>query len=93
MIDEAAFRGVILGMLLLTGMAPLVAILIQALVYALSTRTGARGRPLPILLVTFGVGLASGWVTVLTLGIGAAFIGHGLFSNTSIHSANAPTWM
>jgi hypothetical protein len=78
LIDEAAFRGVLLGLLLLSGMDPPIAIVVQALVYSLATRTGARGRPIPILLVTVGIGLVSGWVTVLTAGIGAAFIGHGI---------------
>ena len=44
LIDEVAFRGAILGLLLLTGLEPTAANAIQALLYALATRLGAPGR-------------------------------------------------
>ncbi len=75
-IDEATFRGALLGFLLLTGMDPRVAIVIQALVYALATRTGSRGWGGYPLLLSLGIGLVCGWVTVWTGAIGAAFLGH-----------------
>src|SRR3972149_1879636 len=50
-IDEAAFRGLLFAFLLGTGMDGSAANLIQAVVYALSTRLGGRGRDL------YGVGL------------------------------------
>jgi len=43
-IDEATFRGAVLGLLLLTGLDPAVAVVIQGLLYVLATRTGAPGR-------------------------------------------------
>ena len=74
--DEAVFRGILLGLLLMTPMNPNLANLTQALLYALATRLGAPGRPWYMLAVMIAIGLASGWLTVITGGIGAAFIGH-----------------
>ncbi|MDA8238348.1 MAG: CPBP family intramembrane metalloprotease [Chloroflexi bacterium] len=75
-LDEAAFRGAILGMLLLGGLDPLPAVVIQALLYALATRTGAPGRSRYMLALTLGIGLFGGWLTVLTGAIGASFLAH-----------------
>src|SRR5690242_104030 len=61
-VDEVAFRGAVLGLLLLTGMPATVAIVIQALLYALATRLGAPGRNRWMLLMAIGVGLAGGWL-------------------------------
>ena len=76
LVDEVAFRGAILGILLLTGLEPTVANVIQALLYALATRLGAPGRNRWMLLMAIGIGLAGGWVTAVTGGIAAAFLGH-----------------
>ncbi|MFL5755929.1 MAG: CPBP family intramembrane glutamic endopeptidase [Chloroflexota bacterium] len=75
-VDEAIFRGLVLGFLVNVGLQPVLAILIQALVYTLTTRVAARDRPLYMLPLTLAIGLVSGWLTVLTGGIGAAFLGH-----------------
>jgi membrane protease YdiL (CAAX protease family) len=75
-VDEAAFRGVLLGLLLAIGVPASAAILVQALLYVLATRVGSTGRYRYTFLVTLGIGLVAGWVTVLTGGIGAAVIGH-----------------
>jgi hypothetical protein len=75
-VDEVAFRGAVLGMLLLTGLEPTVANVIQTLLYALATRLGAPGRNRWMLIMAIGVGLAGGWVTAVTGGIAAAFLGH-----------------
>jgi hypothetical protein len=77
-IDEAAFRGVALGVLLALGIEPWLAIVIQALLYALATRTGAPGRVPYMLALALGIGLVGGWLTVETGAIGAAFIGHAI---------------
>lgn len=74
-VDEAAFRGILLGMMLAIGVDPAFAVVVQALVYALATRLGRRGRHPYMLLVALGIGLIGGWVTVRTGGIGAAFFG------------------
>ena len=62
-IDEVAFRGAVLGALLLTGLDPTAANVIQAIVYALATRLGAPGRNRWLLVMALGIGLAGGWVT------------------------------
>ena len=66
------------GFLLMTPMNPNLANLTQALLYALATRLGAPGRPWYMLAAMIAIGLASGWLTVITGGIGAAFIGHAI---------------
>lgn len=76
LIDEAAFRGILLGFLLGLGVSPLWAVVGQALVYALATRLGAPGRDRWMLVFALGIGLVAGWLTALTAGIGAAFLGH-----------------
>lgn len=76
LVDEVAFRGVILGFLLLAGLDPVPAIVLQALVYALATRTGARGRDPYLVVLSLAIGLVGGWLTVATGGIGAAFLAH-----------------
>ncbi len=75
-IDEATFRGIVLGFLLLAGMEPWLAVVTQALLYTLATRTGAPGRVPYMLFLSLGIGLLGGWLTVVTGAIGAAFIGH-----------------
>lgn len=77
-IDEAAFRGMLLGFILLAGpgIDGGTANLIQALVYALATRLGAPGRDRYMLVLALLIGLGAGWLTLATGGIGAAFLGH-----------------
>ncbi len=75
-VDEVAFRGAVLGLLLMTGLEPTAANVIQAILYALTTRLGAPGRNRWMLVMAIGVGLAGGWVTAVTGGIAAAFLGH-----------------
>jgi hypothetical protein len=79
-IDEAVFRGIILGLLLAAEVPVEPAIVVQALAYSLITRLAARDRPLGVLLLSLAVGVVGGWVTVQTAGIGAAFLGHALTS-------------
>ncbi len=77
-IDEAAFRGILLGLLLFYDWPVQYAIGFQAVVYALATRLGAPGRPRALLLLALLTGLIGGWLTVATAGIGAAFLAHAL---------------
>jgi hypothetical protein len=77
-IDEALFRGVILGVFLLWGWPPALAIAAETIVYALATRLGAPGRSLLQLLVVVGIGVVGGVLVVLTAGIGAAVLGHAI---------------
>jgi hypothetical protein len=77
-LDEAVFRGIVFGLLISTTMNPNLANLVQALLYALATRLGAPGRPWYMLVSVLAIGLAGGWLTGITGGIGAAFLGHAI---------------
>lgn len=76
--DEAVFRGALLGFLVIGGVNPTLAVLAQAALYSLATRLGAPGRNRSMFLLSMGIGLVAGWATVLTGGIAAAIIGHGV---------------
>jgi membrane protease YdiL (CAAX protease family) len=79
-LDEALFRGVVLGTLLAVGMPDAAAIVAAALAYVLIARMAARGRHPYMLALTLAMGLAFGWATVVTGGLGAAVIGHAVTS-------------
>ncbi|MGZ8563571.1 MAG: CPBP family glutamic-type intramembrane protease, partial [Candidatus Limnocylindria bacterium] len=78
LIDEAAFRGALFGLLLSTGLDPTLSNIIQALLYTLTTRLGAPGRDRYLLLMALAMGLVGGWLTAATGGIAAAFLGHAI---------------
>lgn len=75
-IDEVTFRGAIFGTLIGLGLEANASNLVQTLLYALSTRLGAPGRDRYLLATTIGIGLIGGWLTAVTGGIAAAFLGH-----------------
>ena len=75
-IDEATFRGAIFGTLLTLGLEANLANVMQALLYALTTRLGAPGRDRYLMVLTLAIGLIGGWLTAVTGGIAAAFLGH-----------------
>lgn len=75
-VDEAVFRGALLGFLILGGIDPTLALLTQAIIYTLATRLGAPGRNRMMFLLALAIGLVAGWATLLTGGIAASFIGH-----------------
>jgi hypothetical protein len=75
-IDEATFRGAIFGTLLTLGFEANLANIIQTLLYALTTRLGAPGRDRYLLVLTLAIGIIGGWLTAVTGGIAAAFLGH-----------------
>ncbi len=77
-IDEAAFRGILLGYVLFLGVPVVPAVIGQALLYALATRLAAPGRGLWMVTFALGIGLIAGWLTALTDGIAAAFLGHAI---------------
>jgi len=93
-VDEAVFRGIVFGFLITFGIEPNVANVMQALLYALATRTGAPGRPKTMLVVMLAIGLVGGWLTGYTGGIGAAFLGHAItrlaFFLTTGHPGGIP---
>jgi hypothetical protein len=76
LVDEATFRGALLGTLVWIGVSQVSAILLATLVYVLVTRLAAPGRHPFMLLLAFGLGVFGGWATIATGGIGAAIIGH-----------------
>ena len=75
-IDEATFRGALLGTLIWIGLPQVSSVLVAAFVYVLVTRLAAPGRHRVMMLLALGLGLLGGWATVVTGGIGAAIIGH-----------------
>jgi hypothetical protein len=75
-IDEATWRGILLGLLLGSNWPAWGAIGFQAVLYALATRLGSPGRPRAMLWLSLGIGLVGGWVTVATGGIGAILVAH-----------------
>ena len=77
-IDEAVFRGAVLGYFLLVTDNSNLAILGSAVVYVLATRLGAPGRDKYMFVLALLIGLVGGWATLLTGGIGAAFLGHAI---------------
>jgi hypothetical protein len=77
-VDEATFRGILLGLLLQAGLDSWVAIGIAAVVYGMATRLTARGRSKGMLVIDLLLALATGWTVVETGGIGAAILGHAI---------------
>jgi hypothetical protein len=79
-IDEAVFRGIVLGYFVVAtnavGLSPWIAIVGAALLYVLATRTAGPGRSRYMMVFTFGLGIIGGYLTLITFGIGAAFLGH-----------------
>jgi hypothetical protein len=75
-VDEVTFRGLLLAFLIGFGLDPSTSNIAQAVLYAIATRLGARGRDPYMLVLILIVGLFSGWLTIITGGIGAAFLGH-----------------
>ncbi len=76
LVDEAVFRGALLGFLVVAGLEPNLAIVTQAIAYTLATRLGAPGRNAAMFGLALVIGLVAGWATLQTGGIAAACIGH-----------------
>ena len=98
-VDEATFRGIVLGLLLATGIGPIPAVAIQAIAYVLATRVGRSGGSLYLVLLDLVIGLIGGWLTVVTAGIAASFLFDaltrlGVFVATGSPDARvAPEWV
>jgi hypothetical protein len=93
-IDEATFRGALLGTLLAIGLPEGGSIVLATIAYLLVTRLAAPGHHWSMLLLAAFVGVACGWVTVSSGGLGAAILGHavtsfGLFVFTG-HAGQVP---
>lgn len=77
-IDEATWRGILMGLLLQANWPTWGAIGFQAVLYALATRLGSPGRPRAMLVLSLAIGIIGGWITVITGGIGAIFLAHAI---------------
>lgn len=77
-IDEAVFRGAVLGYFLWAGADLRLAVLGQTVLYLLATRLGAPGGDRYMFVVAAATGLLGGWATIVTGGIGASFLGHAI---------------
>ena|GEM_PF-2418391 len=88
LIDEAIFRGILLGLLLHQGIAVPLAIGIQAVLYGVATRLWVSGRSKGMLFIDLVIALVGGWLVVATgiteadkvtaAGIGAAVVFHAI---------------
>jgi hypothetical protein len=76
--DEAAFRGILLGLLVAANWPLEYAVAFQALLYGLASRMGRQHVPLGMLVLILGQGFIGGWLTLETGGIGAALLAHAL---------------
>jgi membrane protease YdiL (CAAX protease family) len=77
LIDEAIFRGAVLGFFMWASDGNIyLSIVGQAVLYTLATRLGAPGRDRYVFLLALAIGLIGGWATIETGGIGASFLGH-----------------
>ncbi len=79
-IDEAVFRGIVLGALLTLGAPSGLSVLIATVFYLLVTRLAAPGRRHYMLVPALLYGLAGGWATISTGGLGAAILLHAVTS-------------
>jgi hypothetical protein len=75
-VDELTFRGVVLGLLLLAGLAPAEAFLVQLLLYGLETRLGRSTKTLDLLAETLALGFVTGLLALLTGGVVAPLVAH-----------------
>jgi membrane protease YdiL (CAAX protease family) len=91
-VDEAVFRGIVLGLLTAIGIPPLAAIVLQAIAYTLATRVGRTGGDPYLVVLTLGIGLLGGWLTILTGGIAAAIIGHAGTRLATFVATGYPGW-
>lgn len=77
-IDEAVFRGALLGYFLWAGAPANLAVLGQAAMYVLATRLGAPGGDRYLFGLAIAIGILGGLSTALTGGISASFLGHAI---------------
>ncbi len=77
-VDEWLFRGVFLGLLLTLNLPDWLAIVSAAFIYAFTVRAGTGSRGILTLGMWLAIGLVAGALTLTTLGIAAAFVGHAI---------------
>ena len=79
-VDEAIFRGIVLGALITFGLPNGLSVVTATVVYLLATRLAASGRRHFMLLPAASYGLLGGWVTLVTGGLGAVIVFHSVTS-------------
>ena len=79
-IDEAVFRGALLGTLVAVGMPGPWAVAAETIAYVLIVRAVEPGRHYSVMVTAVFLGVAGGWATLASGGIGAAIIGHAMTS-------------
>jgi len=89
-VDELAFRGVLLGLLLAAGVPVLFAFLIQLFSYGIATRLGATTRTLPLLCAVMILGAVTGWLAILTGGVAAPILVHTVVRFTALVVRGSP---
>jgi len=75
-VDEMAFRGVLLGLLLLAGVPALLAFFVQLLAYGLETRLGRSRRTLDLLGEALALGALTGILALASGSVIAPLIAH-----------------
>ena len=78
LVDEAVFRGVLLGLLLINNFPTDLAVGFQAVLYVIATRLAGGRQSIGVVLIFLLVAVVGGGVTIATGGIGAAVLGHAL---------------
>jgi membrane protease YdiL (CAAX protease family) len=91
-VDEAVFRGIVLGLFIAIGLPPAAAIVVQAIAYTLATRGGRAGGDPYLIVLTLGIGLVGGWLTIATGGIAAAIVGHAGTRLATFAATGYPGW-
>lgn len=76
--DEFLFRGVLLGLLLSLDLPAWLAIVVGALIYSGAIRASTGGRGLRTIALSLVIGLVGGALVLMSLGIAAGFVGHGI---------------
>ena len=77
-VDEAAFRGIVLGLLLWWDWPNALAVGLQAVLFVIATGIARRQKPLGISAIFLIMAVLAGGVTIATGGIGAAVLGAAL---------------
>jgi membrane protease YdiL (CAAX protease family) len=88
-VDELTFRGVLLGFMLVAGVPPAVAFLVQLILYGLETRLGRSVVTLDLLLEALLLGALTGVLALATGGVVAPLVAHAATRFAALDLADA----
>jgi len=88
-VDELTFRGVLLGFMLVAGVPPAVAFLVQLILYGLETRLGRTVVTLDLLLEALLLGALTGVLALATGGVAAPLVAHAATRFAALDLADA----